>query len=86
MPLWHTIDIVGRMPRHVTLSDQLRPLIERSGMSRYHICKRIGLAQSAMTRFMSGERGLSMDVLDRLFPLLDLRVMPSQRFGKKKGE
>lgn len=80
------MDIVGRMPRHVTLSDQLRPLIERSGMSRYRICKRIGLAQSAMTRFMSGERGLSMDVLDRLFPLLDLRVIAGRSVEKKKGE
>lgn len=72
------------MPRLGTLSGQLRRAIERSGMSRYRICKQIGLAESAMSRFMSSERGLSMEVLDRLFPLLNLRVVVEQ-LGKKKG-
>jgi predicted transcriptional regulator len=71
------------MSRRATLSEQLRPLINRSGMSRYRICKEIGLAESAMSRFMSGERGLSMEVLDRLFALLDLRVIGAQPSKKK---
>ena len=70
------------MPRRVTLSEQLRPLIHRSGVSRYRICKEIGVAESAMSRFMSGERGLSMEVLDRLFPLLKLRVAAVKRRKK----
>lgn len=72
------------MAIRTTLSEQLRPLIEQSGMSRYRICKRIGLAESAMSRFMSGERGLSMEVLDRLFPLLELRIVAAQRSRKKR--
>jgi transcriptional regulator with XRE-family HTH domain len=62
-----------------TLSDQLKPLIDRSGMTRYRICKEIGLSESTMSRFMAGERGLSMEVLDRLFPLLGLRVIENDR-------
>lgn len=72
------------MASRTTLSEQLRPLIEQSGMSRYRICKRIGLAESAMSRFMSGERGLSMEVLDRLFLLLKLKVVASQQSIKKR--
>jgi transcriptional regulator with XRE-family HTH domain len=67
--------MVSRMLRRDTLSAQLRPLIDRSGLSRYRICKEIGLAESAMSRFMSGEAGLSLEVLDRLFRLLGLRVV-----------
>jgi predicted transcriptional regulator len=72
------------MSKRATLSKQLRDLIEHSGMSRYRICKEIGLAESAMSRFMSGERGLSMEVLDRLFPLLDLRVVAGPAFTEKR--
>lgn len=67
--------IVKLMPRNTSLSSQLRLLIQRCGMSRYRICKEIDLAESAMSRFMSGERGLSMEVLDKLFPLLNLHVV-----------
>ena len=63
------------VPRRDTLSAQLRPLIDRCGRSRYRICKQIGLSESAMSRFMSGERGLSLDVFDRLFQLLGLHVI-----------
>ena len=72
------------MPRRATLSEQLRRLIEESDLSRYRICKEIGLTESAMSRFMSGERGLSMDVLDRVFALLKLRVIAE--IGLKKNK
>jgi len=70
---------MGSKPR--PLSDQFREAIERSGRSRYAICKSLDLDQSAMSRFMSGERGLSLDVLDRLGLLLGLSlrtVMPTR--------
>jgi transcriptional regulator with XRE-family HTH domain len=75
---------LNAMPKNGTLSTQLRHLIDQSGMSRYRICNRIGLAESAMSRFMSGERGLSMEVLDRLFSLLNLRVVAGQASERKR--
>jgi transcriptional regulator with XRE-family HTH domain len=59
---------------HKRLSDQIREAIDASGLSRYAICKAIGLNQGAMSRFMSGKSGLSLDSLDRIGELLDLRV------------
>ena len=56
------------------LSDEVRRAVEKSGMSRYEICKRIELDQAAMSRFMSGRAGLGMDVLDRLAALLGLHI------------
>jgi len=44
-------------------------------MSRYEIAKQTGIEQSALSRFMSGERGLSTSTLDRLGELLDLEIV-----------
>lgn len=56
------------------MSDQLRKAIEGSGQSRYAICKAIGLDQGHLSKFMHSERGLSLDVLDRLCAYLKLEL------------
>lgn len=56
------------------MSDQIREAVDASGMSRYAICKAIGFNQGAMSRFMNGQGGLSMEVLDRLGELLGLEI------------
>jgi transcriptional regulator with XRE-family HTH domain len=63
----------------VRFSDQIREAVNASGMSRYAICKAIGLNQGAMSRFMSGKGGMSMAALDRLAELLGLRVVARRR-------
>jgi transcriptional regulator with XRE-family HTH domain len=57
------------------LSDQVRQAIGASGLSRYRICRSIGLDQSTMSRFMAGKGGLSLETLDALWELLGLRVV-----------
>ena len=65
-------------------SDQVRDAVEASGMSRYAICKAIGLPQSAMSRFMTGKGGLSMDTLDKLAELLGFYVATRPRRKSKE--
>lgn len=68
------------MPRkRIKLSDTIRAEIERSDATRYHIAKATGIEQSALSRFMSGERGLSMEALDALFEYFDLEIVPRRR-------
>jgi plasmid maintenance system antidote protein VapI len=55
-----------------TLADQLRAAIDASGKSRYELCKLGGVDQSVLGRFMSGQRGLTLDVADRLCKVLGL--------------
>ena len=57
-----------------SLSDQIRRVVDRSGLSRYRICREIDLDQALMSRFMSGQGGLSIKSLDRLAKLLGLTV------------
>lgn len=57
------------------ISGAIRRAIEKSGMSRYEICKATGIDKAGMSRFMSGERGLTTASLDKLAPLLGLRIV-----------
>jgi ribosome-binding protein aMBF1 (putative translation factor) len=60
------------------LSEQVRRAVEKSGMSRYAICKAIGMHESVMSRFMTGKGGLQMDSLDALGELLGLKLMATK--------
>jgi transcriptional regulator with XRE-family HTH domain len=60
------------------VSDQLRRIINDCGLSRYQISKHTNIAESTLSQFMHGERGLSMKALDRLGQFLELTV-DSQR-------
>ena len=62
------------MPGMTSFSDQIRRAVDRSGFSRYRIWQEIGIDQAVMSRFMSGQGGLSIRSLDRLAKLLGLTV------------
>lgn len=85
-----------RAKRRTKLSDQIRQAIDASGVSRYRICKQIGLDQALLSRFMQGRSGLSVQNLDALADVLRLRIVadgppkvaPPEKSGpkpKKKG-
>lgn len=65
--------------KRLRLSDQIRRAIDGCGMTRYAISKATGIEQSALSRFMSGERGLPMKTLDRLADFLDLNITTGRR-------
>jgi predicted XRE-type DNA-binding protein len=71
----------GRKP----ISQQLRDAIDVSGMSRYRICKEIGLPESTMSHFMAGDCGLQLSTIDRLGELLGLGIVSDTEAGKGKG-
>ncbi len=67
------------------ISEQLRASINASGLSRYRICKAIGLPQSTMSHFMAGHCGLSLATVDRLGKFLGLRVIVDGTVAKREG-
>jgi transcriptional regulator with XRE-family HTH domain len=73
----------GMSEQRVKLSDQIRQAVDASGLTRYRIAKTLGIAESTMSRFMSGQ-GLSMELLDKLADLLGLNIKTARR--KNKGE
>ncbi len=70
-------------PRYVSISDQLRQVILDCGQTRYAICKATGIGQDVLSRFIHGERGLSMEVLDTLGEYLGLRIVADKPRPKK---
>jgi hypothetical protein len=67
------------------ISDQLRRVILDCGQTRYAICKATGIGQDVLSRFIHGERGLSMEVLDTVGQYLGLRIVADNPKSKKGG-
>jgi hypothetical protein len=72
--------------KRVKLSDQIRQAVDASGMSRYRICKTLGIAESTLSRFMSGKGGLSQEYIDGVADLLVLNIVAGNRRSMRKGE
>jgi len=55
-----------------TISAELRQAIADSGLTHYAIGKAAGVAPAVISRFSTGERGLTLAVVDRLCQALSL--------------
>lgn len=69
------------------LSDQIRQAVDGSGMSRYRICKLMGIGESTMSKFMAGAwlgRG-NMDALAELLGLSIAVDRPPKPKTRRKG-
>jgi predicted transcriptional regulator len=62
-----------------TLSEQLRDAILSSGTSRYAISKATGVSQAALSKFVLGQRGISVKAMDAVGLFLGLSI------SKRKG-
>ncbi len=70
--------------KRLQFSEELRRAIDKSEMSRYAICKKTGIDQAVLSRFMHGKTGLSIRAVDLLYACLGLKTTtPKQR---KKGK
>lgn len=65
-----------------SFSETIKQLIDGCGMTRYEISKLSGVEQSALSRFMSGERGLTTESIDKLAEALDWKIVANKRKGK----
>lgn len=84
MAIYTDFDDMTEPTNNQRISNQLRDIIEASGESRYEIAKQTGIDQSALSRFMSGERGLSMTALDTLADYLELDIVSRRRTVKAR--
>ncbi len=64
------------MPTKKNIIDQLRRAMRDSGESEYAIAKATGISQSIVNRFMSGERGISLETAASLCAYLRLDLAP----------
>ena len=60
------------LPEPELISESLKKAIGESGLTRYEVAKRAGVSPQIITRFMRGQRGLSLVVVDRIGQALHL--------------
>jgi hypothetical protein len=58
-----------------TITSALKNAIRQSGLSLYQISAKSGVSNPVIYRFMMGERDIRLATADKLFAVLDLRVM-----------
>ncbi len=61
-------------PLETSIDEQLRQAMKDSNLSRYAIAQQSGISQSVLSRFASGERGLTAETAERLAHSLGLRL------------
>jgi len=63
--------------------EQIRRALEASGKTRYRISQESGISQGQLSRLVSGERGLTVDTLERLAECLGLEITIRPKRRKK---
>lgn len=61
------------------LTDQLRAAVAGSAMTLSDLARATGVDKSALSRFVNGERGLSMEALDAIGERLRLRIVADKK-------
>ncbi len=60
----------------LSVSDQLRRAIDECGLTKYRIYVETGVDQATLSKFVRGERGVSLDTFDVLCDYLGLELRP----------
>lgn len=63
------------------LTDQLREAVSSADVTVYRIAQETGIDKSALSKFLNGQRGLSMTAMDAIGNYLGLRIV-SDKKGK----
>ena len=92
---WHWMAIVDMWQRgvysaHMPLSftNRVRQAISDCGLSQFELAKRTGIARSTLSRIMSEQRGVTLDLLEKLAPEIgaSLTIRTPRRKPIAKGK
>lgn len=72
--------------RMADLLDSLRRALDEADESRYRIAKGSGVAASQLSRFINGERGLSVESAERLANYLGFEIRLYEGRTKRKAK
>ncbi len=71
-------------PSIKSIEDQLRQLMDESGLTKYRLAKETGINEAALGKFYHGQRGLSMKALNALGKCLQLKVIMLRKPDRKE--
>jgi plasmid maintenance system antidote protein VapI len=67
-----------------TLSEAIRAALADSELSRYAIARKCGVAESVLSRFAAGKRGLTLATADKLVEALGLTIVVKKPKRRKE--
>jgi len=78
----------ARLAAHVeaqaeTVTAAVLTAIEGCGLSRYEIAQRSGVTEATLSRFVNGLTSLTLQNLDKLAPVIGLRVTTEKRQSRR---
>lgn len=73
------------MQRMARLVETIRRAIRQSERTHYRIAQDSGIARSQLSCLMTGERGLSVDAVERLADYFALEIILRPKRRRKKG-
>lgn len=73
------------MPGMSEILNRLKQAIRDGDKSRYRLSKETGVEESALSRLMSGERGLSIEAAEKVAVALGLEIIIRPVKHKAKG-
>ena len=70
--------------KRADIEDQLRRAIEESPVTQYKLAKISGIDKGILSRFIRGERTITLTTAARLAEALDLELRPSEQPKKSR--
>ena len=67
-----------RRKTHKKVSEELRDVITKRGLTAYSAAKQAGVSVDAIQRFLNAQRGLTLATVDKLAESLGLTLCPSE--------
>lgn len=67
------------------LMDAMRRAVKVSGKTRYRIAKESGVSAGQLSRLVNGERGMTVDTIERLADYLGLQITIEPKGKTTKG-
>lgn len=66
------------------LLDEIRRAVDTSGKTRYRIAKESGVSAGQLSRLVNGERGMTVETIERLAEYLGLKISIQPKNKTKK--
>jgi transcriptional regulator with XRE-family HTH domain len=61
-----------------SVEEQLRAALEQTGLSHHELARRSGVSQPILSRFIRGERTLTLPIVNKLCEMLGLKLCPGE--------
>ncbi len=65
-------------------NDMVRTAINNCGLTRYEIAQRADITEGALSRFVTGKRDMTLKTLERIAPVIGVRLVVDRPKGWRK--